>query len=265
LRLLADPTDAVTTHGSSSTGVPQHPVQTWIKNFAVIANPNPTEGTNQLRSHKNGVAAGIGEWDLYWSSDVVSSDMSQSVHYSLTSNVLQFSIGGYVCPRLEFKHASPDITIFSIHVVLQQTYTITPLELFKEDPASQEKIEYPPETILLLQDGHTPASKRPRTDTKVLFHGQSDSNETDGMKGTRFTWQLERVRLPDDHHARPSTSPHTVSPFDIQHSLSLRVFFSVKGETLNGEPIEGADDTGEMRMLVVQQPERLSSVSSRLP
>lgn len=60
------------THGSSSTGVPQHPVQTWIKNFAVIANPNPTDGTNQLRSHKNGFSPGAGEWDLYWWSDVVS-------------------------------------------------------------------------------------------------------------------------------------------------------------------------------------------------
>jgi hypothetical protein len=252
------------THGSSSAGVPQHPVQTWIKNFAIIANPNPTEGTNQLRSHKNGVAAGIGEWDLYWWSDVVSFDMSETANHSLTRIALQFSIGGYVYPRLELRHASPDITIFSIHVVLQQTYTIIPVELFKADPADQEKIEYPPETILLLQEGHTPTSKRPATITKVLFNGKTDISEADGTNGTRFTWQPERVRLPDDHHARPSTSPHTFSPFDIQHSLSLRVFFSVKGETLNGEPIKGEDDTGEMRMLVVQQPERLSSVSSHV-
>lgn len=183
----------------------------------------------------------------------------------LTVVRFQFSIGGYVYPRLELRHASPDITIFSIHVVLQQTYTIIPVELFTVDPTSPERLEYPPEVILLLQDGHTPTSKRPTTNTKVLFNGQNDSSHTDGMKGTHFTWQPERVRLPDDHHARPSTSPYTVSPFDIQHSLSLRVFFSIKGESVSGKQLDDQDGPGELRMLVVQQPERISSVSSDIP
>lgn len=167
-------------------------------------------------------------------------------------------------PRLELKHTSPDITIFSIHVVLRQTYTIVPIELFKSDPTSPHRIEYPTENIPLLQDGQTPTSKRPSPDSRVLFSGRTQSEEALNADGVHFTWQPDRVRIPDDHHARPTRSEHTVSPFDIQHTLSLRVFFSVRGEALNGEPIEGDDETGEMRMLVINLPERLSSVCLRV-
>lgn len=68
---VVDPVDTVITHGSSSAGVPDHPVQTWIKNFAIIADPNAHAGTNRLRLHKRGFSSGVGEWDLYWWSDVV--------------------------------------------------------------------------------------------------------------------------------------------------------------------------------------------------
>lgn len=175
---------------------------------------------------------------------------------------LQFSVGGYVMPRLVMRHMNPDITIFSIHVCLLQTYTIVPLEEFKVDPESTARLHYPTETFVLRKDGYTPTSKRPKTDSAFLFSGRTHEGKVHQTDGVQFTWEPGRIRLPDDHHARPSKAPCTVSPFDIQHSLSLRVFFSVRGESLNGERIHGEDDTGELRMLVINLPEQVSSVCS---
>ncbi|KAJ9107009.1 hypothetical protein QFC19_002877 [Naganishia cerealis] len=248
-----DPTDIVITHGSSTLGVPQHPVQTWIKNFAVIANANPTTaGTPRLRSHKRGVSAGAGEWDIYWWSDV-------------------YSVGGYVSPRIEFKHMSPQCTIFGIHVCILQTYTITPIETFRSssssDPDDQAtKYIYPTETFVLQKDGQVPSFKRPSVTGNVLFNAAQHlpkSGSGGGGNGVTFTWEPGRIRLHDDHVMRPSVFPGTKTPFEIRHELSLRVFFSVVGETLHGTPIEGDGGTtaaGEMRMLVINLAERVASV-----
>lgn len=169
-------------------------------------------------------------------------------------------------PRLALRHMHPDVTIFSIHVCLLQTYTIVPLEQFKADPENAEKLQYPTETFLLHKDGHTPTSKRPKTDSRVLFADRGHSSTGSPNNGiAQFSWEPGRIRLPDDHHARPSKAPQTLSPFDIQHSLSIRIFFSVRGESMDGEKIEGDDDTGEMRMLVINQPEQISSVCSSQP
>lgn len=65
----------MSTHSSSSDSsldtVLERRVQTWVKNMAVIANPNPTTGTHALRVHKTGIAPGIGEWHVYLLSDSV--------------------------------------------------------------------------------------------------------------------------------------------------------------------------------------------------
>lgn len=163
-------------------------------------------------------------------------------------------------PRLELKHMDPDITIFGIHACIQQIYTILPVETFRTTPDRTERLTYPTETFALLKDGHAPAVKCPSPNSAALFSGQ-DRQQINKVGGVHFTWEPGRVRLLDDHHLRPSRSPGTITPFDIQHALQLRVFFSVKGESMSGERLTGKDQTGEMRMLVINLAEQLSSVS----
>jgi hypothetical protein len=63
-------------------------------------------------------------------------------------------------PRLALRHMHPDVTIFSIHVCLLQTYTIVLLEQFKANPEDTEKLQYPTETFLLHKE-------RPYTDIQA--------------------------------------------------------------------------------------------------
>lgn len=238
-----------------------------------------------MRSHKRGVSQGVGEWDLYWWSDVVSfsSLASSSINnvgpfgsklYRLNHAFFcQFSVGGYVSPRIEFTHMSPHCTIFAIHVCLLQTYTVTPIQEFRANSDNAVKHHYPIETFVLYKDGAVPSTKRPKTNGQVLFNAQSpredpsqNNNNADGISS--FTWQPGRIRINDDHSMRPSVFPGTHTPLEITHQLSLRVFFAIKGETMEGRPIV-VDDTanadadageGEMRMLVINVGERVSSV-----
>jgi hypothetical protein len=45
----------------------------------------------------------------------------------------------------------------------------------------------------------------------------------------------------------------------VQHEIAFRIFFSIEGETIGGEPIPGGNQTGEMRMLVLTVPCFLAS------
>jgi hypothetical protein len=47
----------------------------------------------------------------------------------------------------------------------------------------------------------------------------------------------------------------------VQHEVSLRIFFSIEGETIGGQAIQEKDQAGEMRMLVLSIPCFLASVS----
>lgn len=53
----------------------------------------------------------------------------------------------------------------------------------------------------------------------------------------------------------------TISPIRISHAVTLKVFYSVRGLTLQNESIEGDDQSGDMRMLVIPVSVRLPSVS----
>jgi hypothetical protein len=53
----------------------------------------------------------------------------------------------------------------------------------------------------------------------------------------------------------------TITPIRVHHELVLQVFFSVDGEDLQGNPLEGDDSSGVMRMLVLTMPTVLPSVS----
>ncbi|KAJ9114732.1 hypothetical protein QFC22_005608, partial [Naganishia vaughanmartiniae] len=182
----ADPTEIVITHGSSSLGAPKHPVQTFIKNFAIIANGNTVSDGARTRSHKRGVSAGVGD--------------------------------------------------------------ITPIQEFRNNPDDPTtKHHYPTETFVLVKDGVVPSPKQPKTTNRqVLFNAQSalaEDNDNDDTPrkptndGISYTWQPGRIRINDDHSMRPSVFPGTHTPLNITHELSLRVFFSVKGEAIDGSPI----------------------------
>jgi hypothetical protein len=54
----------------------------------------------------------------------------------------------------------------------------------------------------------------------------------------------------------------TKTPIRVKHKLVLKVYFSVAGETLSGERLVGEEEgVGELRMLMVNLPELLPSVS----
>lgn len=61
-------------------------------------------------------------------------------------------------------------------------------------------------------------------------------------------------------HCRPDRHS-TITPIRVHHELVLQVFFSVDGEDLQGNPLEGDDPSGVMRMLVLTMPTVLPSVS----
>lgn len=56
----------------------------------------------------------------------------------------------------------------------------------------------------------------------------------------------------------------TITPIRVSHEMVLQVFFSVDGEDLQGNPMEGDDHSGVMRMLVLAIPTVLPSVSHDL-
>ena len=53
----------------------------------------------------------------------------------------------------------------------------------------------------------------------------------------------------------------TLTPIRFHHSIALRLFFSIKGRTIDDGIIEGVDQKGDLRMLVVNMRVRMPSVS----
>ena len=52
----------------------------------------------------------------------------------------------------------------------------------------------------------------------------------------------------------------TISPIRISHAVTLKVFYSLRGLTLQNEAIQGDDQSGDLRMLVIPVSVRLPSV-----
>jgi hypothetical protein len=61
---------------------------------------------------------------------------------------------------------------------------------------------------------------------------------------------------------RSSEMRSTLTPIRFHHSIALRLFFSIKGRTIDDEIIEGDDQKGDLRMLVVNMRVRMPSVST---
>ncbi|KAI5451737.1 hypothetical protein NCC49_001384 [Naganishia albida] len=228
----------ITTGSLSPGSTSAHRVQTWEKHLLISANPNPSMGPSALRRHKRGVAAGIGEWNVYLWSDA-------------------FTVGGYVVPRIEFSHMATACNIYSIELHLQQTYSIIPYDEFQIGVYDLEEYQYPTKTFELESWGKKPKTNKPGTDAQALWRGTDQPMEEEVK---RFTWEADKpVRLPVAESMRPSTCPGTKTPIILSHKFVLKVYFSVTGETVAGEQIPDANGVGHLRLLIVTVPELLPS------
>lgn len=93
--------------------------------------------------------------------------------------------------------------------------------------------------------------------------------------GTSFVYPMRRnsgrrvfqgVSLPSS--ASPSLitcldTCRTSTPLRVEHEIAVKIFFSVQGETRQGEPMADCKQPGEVRMLVISVPVVIASVSSR--
>ncbi|KAJ9102827.1 hypothetical protein QFC20_004934 [Naganishia adeliensis] len=228
---------------SSLPSASSHFLQTWIKNFATAANPDPTAGPRKLRLQKRDVQEGIGEYAVSLWSD-------------------SFSVGSYFIPRIEFRDMSPFCNIYSIQFSLVQSYSVIPFDEFRSGQYDPDDHQYPSETFVQYVEGNKPASNRPGKEEPTLWRGSANRRETleNGDGKNSYVWEAERVRLPDESTIRPTTLAGTKTPIRVKHKLTLKVYFSVVGETLSGEPIQGEEEgVGDLRLLMVNLPEILPS------
>jgi hypothetical protein len=115
----------------------------------------------------------------------------------------QFSVGGYVIPRLELTTLALTCTIYAIQMHLHQIIHLTRPKEYRFNPNGQEAFNpaettCPPEKIPTHTDGVIPGERRPRRGTQALWEGR-------GSEGKTFVWQQEKVRIADESKARPST------------------------------------------------------------
>jgi hypothetical protein len=121
---------------------------------------------------------------------------------------LQFSVGGYVVPRLELTSLAPGSTIYAIHLQLHQIFHITPPEEYRFNPSGQEQYNpsetrCTPEKIPIFQDGTIPMERKPRKGTPALWTGPKKGQMKESVGA--FVWQQQKLRIPDETKTRPST------------------------------------------------------------
>lgn len=115
----------------------------------------------------------------------------------------QFSVGGYVIPRLELTTLAPGCTIYAVQLHLHQIIHLTSPEEYRFNPNGQETFNpsettCPTEKILIHADGVIPGERRPRRGTQALWESGKEGKET-------FVWHQDKVRISDESKTRPST------------------------------------------------------------
>ena len=55
----------------------------------------------------------------------------------------------------------------------------------------------------------------------------------------------------------------TSTPLRVEHEIAIKIFFSVQGETRQGEAMADTKQQGEVRMLVISVPVVIASVSNK--
>ncbi|KAJ9092891.1 hypothetical protein QFC21_006603 [Naganishia friedmannii] len=235
---LSRHTKAVSTNTSPFTGCPfPHLKQTWIKEFAIASNPTTNGCLQALRFTREGVAAGIGAWKLYLWSD-------------------SFSVGSYLVPRFECRNASPLCNIYSIQLAISQQYSLKPIDAFFANKEPELEHQYPYEPHLIHSEGHRPPTDHPSNSDPAMWRGSVnrsawDPTAPDLLSGDAYTWEAGKVRLPDDATIRPSTRIGTRTPVHISHKITLKVMFSVIGQTSAEQLLPGHEKSGNLRMLLI--------------
>lgn len=122
---------------------------------------------------------------------------------------MQFSVGSYLLPRIEFRDMSPHCSIYRIQLALVQTYSVIPIEEFSSGQYDPEEHQYPSDTFLMCSEGDKPSTDRPGKEEPALWRGASAGGMVaeHGAAPDTFVWQPEAVRLPDDAAIRPTTLP----------------------------------------------------------
>ncbi|OCF42751.1 hypothetical protein I317_03482 [Kwoniella heveanensis CBS 569] len=217
----------------SSHTSPKSDKSEWLKGdlfasrgLVVHANPSRSGGVTQLELRKEGFVDGLGSWK-----------------FTATAEV--FSISSVILLGISLPAPSPLCTIFLIRLVLAQTYSIT-------SPRTPNNPPHMPEATrnhVLYQVGrmHRPGEKYPAKDVDSLWRG-AGAHGAGGEEGCKIR---AVARMPNHDKIRPTTQDGTITPIRVTHELTLQVFYSIEGQCVRGEPVQGP---GELRMMSVKMP-----------
>ncbi|WVQ99930.1 hypothetical protein IAU59_007073 [Kwoniella sp. CBS 9459] len=196
------------------------------RGLVVHANPSRSGGVTQLELRKEGFVDGLGSWK-----------------FTATAEV--FSISAVILLGISIPAPSPACTVFLIRLVLAQSYNIT-------SPRTPNNPPHMPEATrnhVLYQVGrmHKPGEKHPARAVESLWRG-SGAHGTGGEDGCKIR---AVARMPNHDKIRPTTQDGTITPIRVTHELTLQVFYSIDGQCVRGDPIDGP---GELRMMSVRMP-----------
>ncbi|CAK9780388.1 hypothetical protein CC85DRAFT_326457 [Cutaneotrichosporon oleaginosum] len=209
------------------------PTPDWItgthiakRNCMIVYNPNPLGGVNELADHASGYVPGLGVWSWRMLSDV-------------------WCIGALLSFNFHLSNISPATTVFSISLLLNQTHSIvSPRD---PDATPHEFVR----TFTIFAEGKRPPEGYYYPDLRhpAIWRGKDARGKREGGEITIDN----KVRMPNDNVARPSTVDGVVTPISVSHTMTLEVAFSVWGEDDTGKKMSHPT-FGGLRLLRVSRP-----------
>jgi hypothetical protein len=196
------------------------------RNCMIVYNPNPLGGVNELADHANGYVPGLGVWSWRMLSDV-------------------WCIGALLSFNFHLTNLSPATTVFSISLLLNQTHSI----VSPRDPEGtpHEFVR----TFTIMSEGKRPPEGYYNPDLRhpAIWRGKEARGKREGGEITLD----QKVRMPNDNVARPSTVEGVVTPISVSHTMTLEIAFSVWGEDDTGKAMSHPT-FGGLRLLRVSRP-----------
>ncbi|KJE02880.1 hypothetical protein I311_03382 [Cryptococcus gattii NT-10] len=226
--------------GSSGSGKPDK--ADWMKGelialreLLVHAVSPVTGGVIPLDLRKDGFVDGLGTWIFSASADV-------------------FSISSAILLSIDLPAPSASTTIFLVRLLLSQSYAIISPRTPNEPPYTPEK----PKQHVLYQIGfaHPKSGSYPGRECEALWRGH-EAGGKGGLEGEDQGWKVSAVaRMPNHFEVRPSTHSGTITPLRLSHKLIFQAYYSVHGESAQGQKIDGP---GQLRMMSITIPTHLPS------
>nr|KIR46087.1 hypothetical protein I312_04630 [Cryptococcus bacillisporus CA1280] len=226
--------------GSNGSGKPDK--ADWMKGelialreLLVHAVSPVTGGVIPLDLRKNGFVDGLGTWTFSASADV-------------------FSISSVILLSIDIPAPSASTTIFLVRLLLSQSYTIISPRTPNDPPYTPES----PKQHVLYQIGfaHPKSGSYPGRECEALWRGH-EAGGKGGLEGEDEGWKVSAVaRMPNHFEVRPSTHSGTITPLRLSHKLVFQVYYSVHGESAEGQKIDGP---GQLRMMSITIPTHLPS------